>query len=112
MSRSDGVTMGLSMFATVSFLVLWGAVVVDVYRTDHRFVRQGPKWCWLIFVGLLPIFGGLAWMLFGRPFFTVRSDARRAAHEPTECAVGPEDTPEWASYVAGLSTADRSERLD
>jgi len=98
--------MGLSTLATFSFLALWVAAMYDVYRTDHRFVRQGPKWCWLIFVATLPILGALGWMLFGRPRFLVTRDP--IAHE---AVVGVEDTPEWDRFVASLA-ADRANRLD
>jgi len=99
--------MGLSELASVSFLALWGAVLVDVYLTDSRFVRQGPKWCWMIFVALLPIFGAVGWMLLGRPFFTVRRDP--VVREPV---IGPEDTPAWAAFVAGLADNERAQRPD
>jgi hypothetical protein len=99
--------MGLSLLATMSFLGLWIAVLFDVHRTDTRFVRQGPKWCWMIFVALLPILGAIAWMLFGRPFFTVRRD-------PTlvEKTIGAEDTPEWAAFLARGALIDPVERRD
>jgi hypothetical protein len=99
--------MGLSLVATLSFVALWVAVLVDVHRTDTRFVRQGPKWCWMIFVALLPILGAMGWMLFGRPFFTVRRDPA-----PVEPVVGPEDTPEWAAFLAGAVVVDPVERRD
>lgn len=99
--------MGLSLLATMSFLALWIAVLVDVHRTDARFVKQGPKWCWMIFVATLPILGALAWMMFGRPFFTVRSDPA-----PAERVVGPEDTLEWAAFLAGTAAVDPADRRD
>ncbi len=98
--------MGIPMIATISFLALWLAIVFDVFRTDTRFVRQGPKWCWMVFVLTLPVLGALAWMVFGRPFFLVRRD-------PVEFdrTVGHEDTPEWAVFVANWRV-DPAERLD
>lgn len=98
--------MGVSMIATASFLALWAAIVFDVVRTDARFVRQGPKWCWMIFVLTLPVVGALAWMVFGRPFFMVRRDPVEASRP-----IGHEDTPEWAEFVAKWRI-DPAERLD
>ena len=98
--------MGIAMITTVAFLSLWAAIAFDVLRTDSRFVRQGPKWCWLIFVITLPVLGALAWMMFGRPFFVVRRDPIRY-----EAPVGHEDTPEWAAFVAGRHI-DPADRLD
>lgn len=102
--------MGVSTVATLSFLALWAVVLFDVWRTDHRFVRQGPKWCWMIFVAALPVLGAAAWMLFGRPFFTVRSDP----HVETEAqrAVGPEDSEEWAEFLRFESIMNEADRLD
>ena len=95
------------MLFTTSFLALWVAVLADVYLTDARFVRHGPKWCWMIFVVSLPIVGAVAWMFFGRPYFTVRRD-RRAF----ESVTGPEDTPEWTAFVARGVLPDPANRPD
>ena len=95
------------MLLTTSFLALWAAVLCDVHMTDGRFVRHGPKWCWMIFVVTLPIVGAIAWMFFGRPYFTVRRDPR-----PSGAVIGPEDTPEWQAFVARGVLPDPVERLD
>ena len=101
--------MGISAVATISFLALWAAVMYDVYRTDHRFVRQGPKWCWMIFVASLPVLGALGWLIFGRPFFMVKKDPIRFEGEPV---LGPEDTPEWSEFVRFHSIMNEANRLD
>lgn len=95
---------------TLSFLVLWAAVLFDVWRTDHRFVRQGPKWCWMIFVAALPILGAAAWMLFGRPFFLVRRDPIVGLE--ADLGVGPEDSEEWAAFLRFESIMKEADRLD
>ncbi len=102
--------MGISAVTTLSFLVLWAAVLFDVWRTDHRFVRQGPKWCWMIFVAALPILGAAAWMLFGRPFFTVRRDP--VADLQAERVVGPEDSEDWGKFLRFESIMKEVDRLD
>lgn len=84
-----------SMVTTVAFVALWIWVVLDCVRADHRFVRHGPRWCWLTFVVTLPVIGAVAWMLFGRPLIPVRRDPIRLAK-----TVGPEDTPEWLAFLA------------
>lgn len=102
--------MGFSAVATLSFLVLWAAVLYDVVRTDHRFVRQGPKWCWMIFVAALPVLGAAAWMLFGRPLFMVRRDpVVDVAHEPV---IGFEDTEAWSDFLRFESIVSQADRLD
>lgn len=102
--------MGISAVATISFITLWAAVLFDVWRTDDRFVRQGPKWCWMIFVAALPVLGAAAWMLFGRPLFMVRRDPLvDFAAEPT---VGLEDTEAWSEYLRFESIVKQADRLD
>ena len=102
--------MGLSAVATVSFLALWAAVLFDVWRTDHRFVRQGPKWCWMIFVATLPVLGAIAWLAFGRPFFAVRRDP--VIEFAGERVIGPEDTDAWTEFLRIESIVQRTDRLD
>lgn len=102
--------MGISAVVTLSFLTLWAAVLVDVYRTDDRFVRQGPKWCWMIFVAALPVLGAVAWMLFGRPFFMVRRDPMVRPTAVRE--IGFEDTEAWADYLRFESIMQEADRLD
>lgn len=81
------------MTTTLPFMAVWAWMLFDVYRTDRRFVRQGPKWCWMTFVLTLPVLGAVAWMIFGRPFIAVRKDRVRLA------AIGPEDTQEWSTFL-------------
>lgn len=102
--------MGFSAVATLSFLVLWAAVLFDVWRTDERFVRQGPKWCWMIFVAALPVLGAAAWMLFGRPFFTVRKDP--VVRLDVAPVVGFEDTEAWSDFLRFDSIVKQADRLD
>lgn len=102
--------MGISAILTVSFVSLWAAVLFDVWRTDSRFVRQGPKWCWMIFVAALPVLGAAAWMLFGRPFFMMGSDPIVVLE--TERATGLEDTEAWADLLRFESIVRQADRLD
>lgn len=102
--------MGISTVATLSFVALWMAVLFDVWRTDHRFVRQGPKWCWMVFVAALPVLGAIAWVVFGRPVFAMRRDP--IVRVDTQRVVGFEDTQEWADFVRFESIMKQANRLD
>lgn len=102
--------MGISGVVTISFMTLWAAVLFDVWRTDHRFVRQGPKWCWMIFVAALPVLGAAGWMLFGRPLFAVRRDP--VVDLDAERAVGLEDTEAWNEFLRFESIVKQADRLD
>jgi hypothetical protein len=41
--------------------------VVDVIVTPEDEIRNLPKWGWLVLIILLPLIGGIAWIVAGRP---------------------------------------------
>lgn len=83
------------MLTTGLFLATWAWMIRDVVLTDRRFVRHGPKFCWVTFVCVLPVIGPIAWLAFGRPMIPVRIDGPTLAPAP-----GPEDTDDWVEYIA------------
>jgi len=48
----------------IAFLVF---CVIDVVQTPEHEIRNLPKWGWLILVILIPLIGGVAWLVAGRP---------------------------------------------
>jgi hypothetical protein len=40
--------------------------IIDVVRTPKSQARTFPKWLWLMLVIILPLLGGLLWLLLGR----------------------------------------------
>ena len=48
-------------------LVLLVFCVLDVVTTPEQHVRNLPKLVWLLLVVVLPIVGGIAWLVGGRP---------------------------------------------
>ena len=48
-------------------LLLLVAGAIDVLRTPAERVRTLPKPVWLVLVVLLPLLGGTAWFVLGRP---------------------------------------------
>lgn len=40
--------------------------IIDVARTPKAQARTLPKWLWLVLVIVLPILGGLIWLLLGK----------------------------------------------
>lgn len=53
--------MGVLMFAFVLYCVL------DVVLAEPVLVRNLPKLTWLLLVVVLPLIGGIAWLVAGRP---------------------------------------------
>ena len=47
--------------------------VLDVIRTPEAAVRNLPKLVWLLLVIVLPLAGGIAWLVVGRPVGPQRS---------------------------------------
>ena len=46
---------------------LWIYCIVDSVVSDKAAVRSLPKWLWVLLIVVLPPFGPIAWLLFGRP---------------------------------------------
>lgn len=58
--------LGNGIFALAT-LVLMAYCVFDVIRTEDSSVQNLPKLLWLLLVIFLPVIGGVAWLLLGRP---------------------------------------------
>jgi hypothetical protein len=54
--------------ATIAFLVIW-AVFTSVFAAsaNKSEVRLLPKWLWVLLCVLVPFFGGLLYLMVGRP---------------------------------------------
>ena len=54
--------------ATFGFLIIWGIfTTVFAASADKTEVRLFPKWLWVILCLLVPFFGGLLYLMVGRP---------------------------------------------
>ena len=54
--------------ATIAFLVIW-AVFTTVFAASANKpdVRLLPKWLWVVLCAIVPFFGGLLYLMVGRP---------------------------------------------
>lgn len=41
--------------------------VIDVIQSPEAEIRNLPKWGWLVLIIILPLIGGVAWLVVGRP---------------------------------------------
>ena len=85
--------------------------LVDCVQADADRVRNLPKVVWVFLIVLLPLVGGIAWLVAGRP----ESMQRRAApwpstrtagfpeYERPRRAVAPDDDPE---FLASMRRSD------
>lgn len=56
----------LRVLLVLVLLALWISSIIDVARTPAPVTRALPKWAWLLVVVLIPLLGGLLWVLLGR----------------------------------------------
>ena len=54
----------LPEIVTVVFLIF---CLIDCIQTDSILVRNLPKVAWIILIIILPLIGGVAWLVAGRP---------------------------------------------
>ncbi len=80
-----------------TLLVLGFAIycVIDVARSPGDEVRGLPRLLWLVLVVLIPVLGGLAWLIAGRP----RDPRPPGSSPPRPRSVpptrGPDDDPDF-----------------
>jgi hypothetical protein len=65
--------------------------VVDAVQTEEDRVRNLPKVLWVFVTLLLPVAGGIAWLVAGRP----RSILDRRPQPPRRGPLGPDDDPDF-----------------
>jgi len=96
------------------FVVELGLLVfclVDCIQADPARIRNLPKGVWILLVVVLPLVGGVAWLVAGRP---VRTSGGSAVPWPSTATAGfpeyerprtlaPDDDPE---FLAGLRASD------
>jgi hypothetical protein len=73
---------------------------VDVLLTDRSRVRAFPKVLWAAVVALLPVIGGLLWLVVGK--------ARRASRAGSR-TIAPDDDP---TFLRTLNREDVAKRAD
>lgn len=57
----------MAKFLVIIELVLLVYCLVDCIQTDSADVRTLPKPVWVLLIILLPLFGGIGWLLAGKP---------------------------------------------
>ena len=62
--------------------------VVEVAQADPDDVRALPRWMWATIIIVIPVLGGIAWLLWGRPR---SSRIDRSKQRP----IAPDDDPDF-----------------
>jgi hypothetical protein len=92
-----------SVILGLALLAFWLYCLFDVITTREESVRNLPKILWLMVIVLLPVIGGMAWFLLGRPrAVTVEQVGDQIVHPsqlgrtpPGSAPRGPDDDPEF-----------------
>jgi hypothetical protein len=85
--------------------------LIECIQAPEGEIRNLPRWAWLILILIVPLVGGIAWLVVGRP---LRSGApRRSAPWPSTSTAGfpehqrpPRGPDDDTEFLAGLSRAD------
>jgi hypothetical protein len=90
-SGMAGVLIGLALLA------FWLYSLFDVITTPEEDVRNAPKTLWLLIVALVPLVGGLFWLVRGRPHAAHDGMLPPAQPDVTRppAPKGPDDDPEF-----------------
>jgi len=78
--------------------------IVDVIRTPGSTTRTLPKFVWLLIVILLPLLGGLLWLLAGRP------RSQRPGRKRGRGPVAPDDDPAFLRQIGDDAWAEKMKR--
>jgi hypothetical protein len=62
---------------------------IDCFRSEDAEIRGMPKALWLLVILLIPLFGGLLWLLLGRQPLPGARPSRRLR------TIGPDDDPDF-----------------
>jgi len=74
----------LRVLGVIVLVALYISFAVDVVRTPRGEARALPKWLWLIIVLILPIVGGVLWLILGRPRYPGSRWRRRTPLAPDD----------------------------
>lgn len=81
-------------------IAFWIYTIVDVFLTDRSRMRAFPKQFWAVLVSLLPVIGGLLWLVVGK--------ARRIGGGSRPIA--PDDDPAFLNTLSSDEISKRAEQ--
>lgn len=100
----------LPFFIDVMLLVY---CLIDCVQTDERLIRNLPRWAWIALIVIVPLFGGIGWLIAGRPAARDRAIAEGwdpdAALHPRP--LGPDDDAEFLAKLR-KDTLEHEKLLD
>jgi hypothetical protein len=102
--------MRLVLLLDLAVLALLVYCLIDCIQTDSAVVRNLPKPFWLVLIVLLPLVGGIGWLLAGRP---ENAAARTGSSRPPfrgpgstsalpPAPLGPDDDPDFLRQMRSI----------
>ncbi|MEU8200747.1 PLD nuclease N-terminal domain-containing protein [Streptosporangium sp. NPDC049046] len=81
----------------LAILAFWLYCLFDVITTPDKESRNLPKLLWVLIVVLMPVAGGVFWLLLGRPTGPRPPRFLRVEDAPSrpEAPKGPDDDPDF-----------------
>jgi len=86
--------------------------LIDCIQTDSAAVRNLPKPLWILLIVIVPLVGGVAWLVAGRPEGTAAKTGgpgrRPTGRGPTstrstpDAPLGPDDDPEFLRQIRAI----------
>lgn len=104
----------LPLFIELMLLVF---CLIDLAQSDERDIRALPRWGWVLLIIFLPLVGGIAWLIAGRPLQGARSRGGWAgsgypqSQGSGRAPMGPDDDPEFLAQLR-KSNQDHEQMLD
>ena len=101
--------MRLVLLLDLAVLALLVYCLIDCIQTDSAAVRNLPKPFWLVLIILLPLVGGIGWLLAGRPEGAAagtgssrpfRGPGSRSTLPPAP--LGPDDDPDFLRQMRSI----------
>ncbi|MEY3029506.1 MAG: hypothetical protein RL198_903 [Actinomycetota bacterium] len=97
----------------VAFLVVFGVfTTVFAAAANKSEVRVLPKWLWVLICALVPFFGGLLYLMVGRPLGKSPDSGRPGRAERGKRVVAPDDDPNFLKDLGKRlkSEGDKSQK--
>jgi Phospholipase_D-nuclease N-terminal len=86
--------------------------LIECIQAPEGEIRALPRWAWIVLILLVPLVGGIAWLVAGRPLR--RPGAGRTAAWPSGPTAGfpeyqrpPRGPDDDSEFLAGIGRADR-----
>lgn len=84
--------------------------IIDLVRSSDDEVRGLPRLVWLLLMIVLPVLGGIAWLVAGRPRSSRPPGRGPLRPRPSSAVRGPDDDPDFLRSLDG--TVDRTSDVD